>query len=578
VTTPGASVQVGPELFLSRSGALVRRAGQEAPASPTEQGELLLRAATVSEGGANLFANPTLTLEQKQGALKSLAEAFRSPGLTDESQNLQVRSSAAPLLVDLAASLDAQSPEQKALQLEVVKTYVELLGTETHGLARDFMIYDLDRAKGQLATEVRGTIDELMREVAPLAPPYEEWFAGGNTQLKFEYYVGEGFWEEEISDYVRNGFTRTDNPDGTVTLRRHYDAERDLNDGSSEKFQTDVELVMHNGPSGLFDKMSDAKTAGIVYSGHANYGRQVPSRLPAGSAMNGAKLFFGAQCGGKGTHNAILGKYPDLQVVTSKNSSYGFQDRKTMLNMLDGISKRLPWTQISTQNVSRNSDNYYFPSDTLISKRSLDRDGDGKVDAFDRVLNHNTFSTQAPIEEQLTPRDPGHAAAELDGRAIHASVLRFWRMAGYNEWADPLKDQGVLSGGYFAGSATDPLVKLTPDGDVQRLQINSQYAHASEEVLGAAIHYELGKAWAAKSGLSEGDAKAAGLLMATKCLEVDLGSNDREAWDALLAYAQLPAIPFSTAQRALSIDDHSAGDSRTLAELKKALEAAGVTL
>jgi hypothetical protein len=416
--------------------------------------------------------------------------------------------------------------------------------------------------------------------VAPLTPPYEQWFKNGDTKFKVDYFVGDSFWDEELNAYTSQGFARKDNPDGTVSLTRHYDEER-----AGEKFETDVELVMHNGPQGMFDHMNDPSVKAVVYSGHADYGREVPSHLANSPDMKGDKAFFALQCGGKGIHDALLEHFPDLQVVASKNSSYGYQDRATFLNSLEGISKRLPWSQISTQNASRNSENYYFPSDTLISRRAQDRDHDGNADAWDRVMNVNPFHPEAEIAAQLTPKSPGRRADEIDGRAVTGAMLRYWRMAGYNEWAKDQENQGVVSKGFYEGKKTDPLFRTTevngPDGKkVLQLQVNSQYAHASEEVLGAAMHYELGRMAAKKSGLSDGDAKAAGLLMAAKALDIDTAYDDEDAWHVLLKYAELPqTIPYGLAMSANhGSEEFPAGSAATLAVFKESLKAEGITL
>lgn len=597
-STPTAANPVplrpGASLFLSSAGHIVGDSSQSAPASVQEQGELLFQAAQLSETtGENLFAQPSLTVERKAAALISLRQAFnaanpelsRTNGFANKTQALQTRAAAAPLLLDLAKSLDSSQPTQRALQEQALNAYLQLLESEPHGLARNFMIYDLDRAKGALPHSARPQIDTLMREVAPLTPPYEEWFKNGNTKLKVDYYVGNGFWEEEIDAYVSRGFTKKENHDGTVTLKKPYTYERDLNDGSTQRIQTEVELTMHDGPQELFEKMNDPKTHMVVYSGHANYGREVPSHLRGAPEQAGAKAFFLLQCGGKGVHDAVLERYPDLQVVSSKNSSYASQDHETFLNALEGISKRQPWSQISTQNTRRNSDNYYFPSDTLLAKRALDRDKDGKVDSWDRVVNYDTFHPQAHVSAQLTPQDPGKAADVLDGRAVHGAILRFQRLAGYNQWAQPMQNQGVLNAGYYEGAPTDPLVKLTPvrgedGGEVYKLQVNKHYAHATEETLGAALHYELGRYFAQREGLSPGDAKAAGLLMAAKAIDVDTGQLDRETWKALLDHAQLPpSIKLADAQNANHADEHfSAGGAHTLSLFKESLQSVGVAI
>ncbi len=593
-TTPkgGAakSVKLGAELYLSPSGNFVSRAGQDKPLTPVEMGDTLTRAAQQAEVGVNVFARPELTLPQKQAALDALLASFTtgkdpSKFAGNADQALQTRASAAPLILDLARSLDPSKAPQKALQDKVLAGYLKAMDGEPHGQLRNFMLFDLDRAKGQLPGAMRPTIDGLMREVAPLAPPYEEWFKNGNTNFKLDYYVGDSFWDEELNSYAAEGFKRTDNPDGTVSMTKHLERERQLNDGTTQKFVTDVELKMHNGPQGMFDHMNDPSVAGVVYSGHANYGREVPSHLGGAPAMSGAKAFFALQCGGKGVHNALVEKFPDLQVVSSKNSSYGYQDRKTLMNTIDGIAGRLPWSQISTKNASSNVDNYYFPSDTLISRRAQDRDHDGVADSWDRVLTVNPFHPQAAIDAQLTPKDPLKPVEQLDGRALTGSVLRFWRMAGYNEWAMPLKDQGLVGAGFFAGKKTDPIFKVESKGGedgkpVLEVKVNSQYSHASEEVLGAALHYELGRQMASKAGLSASDAKAAGLLMAAEALNVDTGDHNDETWSALLKFNGLPAnITHADAMAANSQDEElSAGGPRTLELFKATLKAKGVSL
>ena len=97
-----------------------------------------------------------------------------------------------------------------------------------------------------------------------------------------------------------------------------------------------------------------------------------------------------------------------------------------------------------------------------------------------------------------------------------------------------------------------------------KVQVNSQYAHASEEVLGAALHYELGKQTALKAGLPEADAKAAGLLMAAKCLDIDTGNNDEEAWKAVLKFNGLPAT--ITHEDAMAANHHYRPRSATAAK------------
>jgi hypothetical protein len=99
-------------------------------------------------------------------------------------------------------------------------------------------------------------------------------------------------------------------------------------------------------------------------------------------------------------------------------------------------------------------------------------------------------------------------------------------------------------------------------------------------VIGAAMHYELGRMAAQQAGLSEADAKAAGMLMAAKALDVDNGYDDEAAWSVLLKFEGLPgAVSFHDAMEANHHDEnHPAGSPSTLALFKEALKKKNVDL
>ncbi|MCK6550768.1 hypothetical protein L6R52_33330, partial [Myxococcota bacterium] len=578
-----AEVPLGPSLFLSKSGNLVPEAGLDRTRNAQELGDTLFKASMRAEDGENLFRSPAITVEQKSLALTSLVAAFNSANLDmpavggwrNKEQALQVRSTVAPLVLDLAESLSSKKPAEAELQKKAVEQYLKLLESEPHGLNRNFMIFDLDQTKAKLPAQFHAVIDGLMKEVAPEKPFYDEWFANGNTKLAVDYHVGKGFWEEEVQFWVAKGYEKRDNGDGTLTLSKRLEV---------NGVATDVEMRMYDGPDAMFRKMNDPKVHLVVYSGHANYGRHVSSRLPNGTPQLGNKVFFGLQCGGKGVHNMLLEKYPELQVVQSKNSSYPDEDRYTLENALNGIAARTTWTEISKKNSRENSDNYYFPTDTLVKKRAEDRDGDGIVDAWDRVVNYNMFHPQASIDQEFVAKDPGRAADTLDGRAIEGALARFLRIVSYNEWAEHLKDQRVLTHGFYEGTPQDPLFKVTKERDAEgplfKVEVNKCFAQMSEESLGAAMHYELGRQECERQGLPPTDAKAAALLMVAKCLDVDQGQMDQQIWRAMVTWAGLPAtVTYQDAIDSAKLDkDMGAGTRETLAAYKQKLAAKGIQL
>ena len=358
-----------------------------------------------------------------------------------------------------------------------------------------------------------------------------------------------------------------------AVLEKEYDV-----DGT----RTKVEVVMRESLPDLFRQMRDPNTHLIVYSGHSSYGRNVTNVVPSGAPQVGGKVFIGLHCGGgKGVHNAIRCRYPHVHVVQSKNSSRDYEDRDTFLNVLDGFARREEWPQISARNRSSNSDNYYFPTDTLYRKRAEDLDGDGVTDLWDRVVSYNSFAPKAEVRDQMTPRDPGHPITELDGRNFMGAVYRFLRLACANVWADEAREQGVLADGFYDGAPSDPIFRSTAldDGRI-RLELNRHYAHASEEVLGPILHYELGRACAAIEHLSESEAKMCGLMMAAKCLSVDDGNLEREIWQHFLDFEKLPrSIVFDDVVAALKTDpDWTAGSEESMKALAETFERKNVEL
>lgn len=570
-------------LFLSPTGYLVTKAGQAQPPTAIEMGDALYQAANrYAERDINLYAKAGITTEHKALSLTALHLAFNSTlnqvpvagGFQNEQQRLQLRSCVAPLILDLAVST-SNTASGKALKTRALQVYFDALKQETNAQNRNFMIYDLDRKKAQLPAEVRPVISDLMKEVAQTDPPYEKWFANGNNKLVIDYNVGAGFWEEETQFWIEQGFARRDNPDGSMTLSKALES-----DGK----KTNFELVMRNSPDGMFQKMNDPNVHVVVYSGHANYGRHVLNRIQAGKPLEGAKVFFGLQCGGKYVHNAILEKYDGLQVVQSKNSSYGHQDRYTLLHAMEGFTKRQSWAQIADKNERENSDNYYFPHSALVRKKAEDRDHDGIVDAWDRVVQHNTFKPQAGIDRELTAQDPGVAAERIDGRGLSAALQRVLRVAGYNDYAEDLQNQRVITNGFVEGGARAPLLEIgkarDADGPLQVVTVNKFYAHASESSFGAVLSYTIGQQAALAAGAAPDLAKANGLVMAAKCLDIDTSQVDQQIWQGLIKFQGLPAgLRMEDALAAAKADEHmTAGTRATVRGYLDRLKAGGVQL
>lgn len=121
------------------------------------------------------FAVKGIPFEQKAAAFTNLSEAIDlglDPAHFDGNadQALQTRAAAAPLLLDLAESLDVTQPEQKALFAQLFARYEQATKSEPHPDLRAFMSADLARIKNYLPSEAGPAIDRLASEVAPASP------------------------------------------------------------------------------------------------------------------------------------------------------------------------------------------------------------------------------------------------------------------------------------------------------------------------------------------------------------------------------------------------------------------------
>ncbi len=538
-----------------------------------EFSQVLAGLAHISEQDSNPF-DSGLSLVQQKGLLDQLAKAVAAPRQSQApgAREQMLQASAAVLLLDLA-----RVTSDKDLKSEIVKAYAHGLENSS-GVNRRFMILDLERIAPELGSDAIRLLNENIGEVAPTAPPYASWFANGNDTIKVDYYVGRGFWDEEADDYEQGGFKLTENPDGTRLLEKTITFEPE--DGPAIK--TKFEITMHDGRRGLFTKMNDPDVHMVVYSGHSDYGRAVPGQLRDGTDLVGDKVFMGFQCGGKGTQDPLADKYPGLTQIQTKNSSYGYQDRKTFSTLVEGIARRADWAGT----MKGRSFNYYGPADRKTNESALDRDQDGRADIFDRVASHDLEEPNSmKVKDQLKPVATSTAAYKLDGSALHAVGLRFHRMIGYSEYAEHLKDQSVLNDGFFEGGPDDPLLKLAQQPDVDgkkqfRMSINKSYANASEAVLGAAVHFELGRRFAAsEGGYSPQQATAAGLLLVSKALSVDLSYyGDSKVFDALTKYAGIEGVSLRDVDRARAVDHDLSGGKAQVKALLDALAERGVKL
>ncbi|MBN2359833.1 MAG: hypothetical protein JXR83_10295 [Deltaproteobacteria bacterium] len=584
----GRSLGTNPagESVVFKGGWFVASADAALPARPLEIGSSVYLAASLigaADHGSNVFAS--LARDEKKQLFQNLELALLKvppdvevpQGYDDALQARQQRSSIATCLLELMRSLDLADPQQRLLQDSVLKSYARMAEAETVPQLRDSMVFQLFNNKDCLVTdEQREVSNRLMRLFAPTQPPYDEWFRDGNDRLRVVCHTGGEFFDSEVKRWKDSGFGEVGTSSGSrVQLEKTVER---------NGVKTVIELTMLSGSSGTFEKMSDPGTHVVAYSGHASWGRNIPSALRGAPDEAGQKLVLIHQCCGRGTINKFHDKYPDAQLVTTRNSSYEHEDFNTFSKVLDGIAERRSWASIANTVRSdrcRNSrDNYYFPSDVMLRMRALDADHDGVADVVDRLVHFNACSVATDTAAEFKPRDPGQPFDRLSGTSVHeaAQIMNTTTFSDFTEAY--AAGESFIGAGYFQPtSEDDPMVRIrqTRIDDVltYEVAVNSHYAHASEEAIKAEAFYTVAHTPPFKQ---DGDSKLEtclkALILVAHSLSVDSGYRDDEIWKQLLAKHGLPEIALWDVSPCVDVNHVYAGSAASIAKLRDRLGSA----
>ncbi|MFH1808596.1 MAG: hypothetical protein ABIJ09_07620 [Pseudomonadota bacterium] len=574
----------GGEAVVLKGGLFVATADAPLPNTAVELGDSLYRAASLiaaSDPKTNVFAG--LSLDEKKAVFGQLqASLLKAPpdtdipqGFQDALQPRQLRSSAATAMLELMRSCDKSQPEERLLQDSALKTYAAMAEKETASILRDSMVFQLHNNKDCLANaDQRELSDRLMRLFAPTQPPYDEWFANGNKQLNVVCHTGGEFFDGEVRRWKGSGFKEVGTASSSqVELEKTFER---------NGVETTVRLTMVNGSGGSFDKMDDPNTHIVAYSGHASWGKTVPREMRGAPEQAGAKLMLVNQCCGRGSINKFKDKYPESQLITTRNSSYEHEDFNTFSKTIQGIAERKSWAAISNEirgdRYSNSRDNYYFPSDAMLRMRALDRDHDGVQDIVDRLVSFNTFNVAEDTAREFTPRDAGQPADRLDGTKVHEAAQIMNTTTHFSDFTEHHgTGESFYGAGFFAPKGDDdPMVRITSDrlGGIQsyRVEVNARHAHASEEAIKAEAFFTLAHTPPIKvASDSSVDTCLKGLILAAHSLDVDSGYRDDEIFKGLLKKHGLPEIDLWTVKPCVELNHVYAGSDASIRKLREKL-------
>ncbi|TNE47596.1 MAG: hypothetical protein EP343_18735 [Deltaproteobacteria bacterium] len=569
------------EVRLTPSGHIATPNGQE-PTTPKEIGDGLFRAASlIDDVSGNLFDNIQATMPLKEKMLDNLVSSMETaaPGQVadglDETQTLQMRSSAATTMLELMTSSTNNTPE---FQTQVFEQYEAAVQKETNPLLKDSMVFNLHRLQDTLPAELQERVGGLMETVAPTKPPYDAWFADGDSTVKIAFAAGHESYQDGIDRLKGEGFEVASQSHGKTTLTKTVER---------NGVETTFEINMRNYSSDMYAEMNDPDVDIQMYSGHSNWGRNVRSSLknaPEGTGKN--KLILTDLCVGKGEIQMTRDKYPEAHLITTHNSSYfrPGQDSEgihALLNVMDGIADRKGYSDMAeatrldnpwkwTHERSGVDNNFIFPTDLETRRRVLDQDHDGQADVFDRMVNFNTFDVETDTAREFEAIVPSRDTEELVGTKIHFASQTINRMTIYSGVMKDTNSAGeVVPGGYFTPEEGEDRLfrfeKVEMNGEpTVRMTMNADFAHMSEEALRMAASYEY-----AMYKVDEGDislnpeqAKMNAMIFASHSLYTDAGHRDSTVWKEFLTAYNLPDVSRSDVESAKSADDHYYSGSR----------------
>jgi hypothetical protein len=578
---------------LTPSGQVATPNGGE-PTTPQEIGDGLFRAASlIDDIKGNLFDEIQAPLSLKQKFLGHLTEALGSvapgeplPAGMDETQALQMRSSAATTLLELFTGKHQLSNDFKA---EAFDVYEQALQRETNPLLRDSMVMNLDRLRSNLPQALRERIDTIKGAHDVAQPPYEKWFADGNDTVKVDWSVGhgEGFLEDNVAHLKRRGFEVVDDNHGHPVMEKTY-----VKDGVETKFQIAFRTIRND----MFESVDDDDTQITIYSGHSNWGRNVRDSLKrAPEATGDGKVIMTNLCVGKGEMQQMKDAYPDSQLITTYNSGY-FRPGDTaewhhaVDALFEGIAERTGYEEIADDTRDRNpfqythdragvDNNYIFPTDLKTRREVLDADHDGQADVFDRMVNFNTFDVKTDTAREFTAIEPSRDADELVGTKIHFAAMSTNRISIYNEalkYANGTAE--VLPAGFHEAAEGDTgLFRFERNQDDRlEMSMDSRFAHMSEEALRMASAFEYSMFKGTEGGSwpfrNQTDNLLHAMVLASQSLNSDAGYRDRQVWSEFTKAYNLPDISLSDIASAREADSHYySGSNKSVSKLKTTL-------
>lgn len=558
--------------------AVFKVAGHVASAK-TREGvvELANIARSIDAKGENPFSK--MSYSERKQALEALLGVVHSAAPLDADAEREKRVGASALLVRIATATHAAGHGSRIAE-KAWRELKQIIAADPNSDVAKTALLALHARENALPPKVARELRASVKKLAPVAPDYASWDKNGVRDVKIAFKCQDEFYPAWVP-FLEGpmGFV-LDHVEGDKKIYKRMDEV----DGKKTEFTIELQETEQQ----IFEALEDKDTKVVVWCGHSDWWARVASDLPNAPRQNGEKIFLNMMCFGRHFMHDIVAKYPDLQLVTTKDPTEDPEDQATFEHVLNGLSHGQDWAAMAraVRDDARNpDDNAVFPCDLPDMSYVLDSEGDGRVDALDTVADPKVpfGADAADAAREIRDRDfePGPVSqrpGKNDGHKVLEAGLLLNSVSYDHELFDLVNlDQSVRADGYYFARPDDTRAIEIKDEvilgqPVLKLRVNNRYAHAHPEALIGMATFEgsLALLGRLRPPIPKTDRVLYAMAVLAHVVENDCFPHQLAAFRHTLQHYQLPVLPRSAFPKIIKANaDWESGSRETLKKLKE---------
>ena len=539
--------------------------------------ELANIARDIDARGENPFSK--MSYSERQQALEALLGVVHSAAPLDAAAEHEKRVGASALLVRIATATHAGGHGSRIAEKAWRELKQIIAADPTSDVAKTALLALHAREKAlppKVAKELRASVKKL----APIAPDYASWDKAGVRQVKIAFKCQDEFYPAWVPFLEGPMGFKLDHVEGDKKIYQRTD---DV-EGKQTKFTIELQETEEQ----IFEALEDKDTKVVVWCGHSDWWARVASDLPSAPKQNGEKIFLNMMCFGRHFMHDIMAKYPDLQLVTTKDPTEDPEDQATFEHVLKGLSHGQDWATMAraVRKDPRNpDDNAVFPCDLPDMSYVLDSEGDGRVDSLDTVADSPapTAADAADAAREIRDHDfvPGPVSqrpGKADGHKVLEAGLLLNSVSYDHELFDRVNlDQNVRADGYYFAKPNDTrAIELRDEvvlgQPILRMRVNNRYAHSHPEALIGMATFEgsLALLGRLRPPIPKTDRVLYAMAVLAHVVENDCFPHQLAAFRHTLQHYGLPVLPRAAFPKIIKAnEDWESGSRETLQKLKE---------